>query len=268
MTEPTHCELLFTGTGAADWPPLDAADPFPQPGSYRRNASLLVNGHILIDGGQDILASLAALGRRAQDITDLLITHSHSDHYYPPQVRALADLPRPMPLELWYPARAYLNLDSYAGIALHPLLPGDQAELSDCSALALAANHLVEASNETALIYLFQGNNWRWLYATDGAWFTAHTWRRLCAEPPLDALIIDATLGDVTNDRRVFEHNSLAMVRQILAVMRCYGMLKPTAQVFLTHLARETHLPPAVLAQQDKAEGWRTALDGMAVQLP
>ncbi len=262
------CQLVFLGTGAADWPPLGKGEPFPQPQTYRRNAALLVDGHILVDGGPFVLASLAALGQPAEQITDLLITHSHSDHYSQPQVRALADLRRPAPLGIWYPAGARLELSSYAGIALHPLRPGDTANPAGCSVLALAANHLVETSDETALIYIFQGEGWRWLYATDGAWFTARTWRRLCAEPPFDALIIDATLGEVTDDRRIFEHNSLAMVRRIAAVMRRYGMLRPGAQVVLTHLARETHLPPGELSMHDGDEGWRAAFDGMELSIP
>ncbi len=43
MGEKKNCELLFLGTGAADWNGPEAD------GSLRRFSCALVNGHILID---------------------------------------------------------------------------------------------------------------------------------------------------------------------------------------------------------------------------
>ncbi|MHB9034930.1 MAG: MBL fold metallo-hydrolase [Anaerolineae bacterium] len=261
-------KLLFLGSGAADWPPLAANAPFPQPGAYRQNAALLVDGRILVDGGPYIMAGLASFHIEPAEICDLLITHSHSDHYNAAQVRALADYKRSAPLRIWYPAGARLSLASYQGIELHPLRPGEYALPRGYQVLALAANHWVEATDETALMYLFDSPACRWLYATDGSWFMVRTWRRLCAEPPLDALIIDATLGDVEGDWRIFEHNSLAMVRQIAHVMRNKGLLKPDSRVVLTHLARETHLSPPERSRLDSTEGWLTAYDGLELEIP
>ena len=86
--------LLFLGTGAADWPALPEDAPFPQPTSYRSNAALLVDGHILVDGGPRLMPCLRALRLDAGAISDLLITHSHPDHYNAAQVNALAAVPR------------------------------------------------------------------------------------------------------------------------------------------------------------------------------
>lgn len=260
--------LLFLGTGAADWPALPEDAPFPQPTSYRSNAALLVDGHILVDGGPRLMPCLRALRLDAGAISDLLITHSHSDHYNAAQVSALAAVPRQERLRIWYPDGAQLGLDSFAAVELHPLLPGDTARPAGYEALALAANHLMETTSETALMYLFNNTACRWLYATDGSWLLIRSWRRLRAERALDALLIDATLGDVTDDWRIFEHNSLPMVRQMTAAMRRWGVLAPDAVVVLTHLARDTHLPPGAMAARDSVEGWVTALDGMELTVP
>ena len=54
--------------------------------------------------------------------------------------------------------------------------------------------------------------------------------------------MIDATIGDGhEGDYRVFEHNSLPMVRIMVESMQKTGMLKPGAPVFLTHMARTQH---------------------------
>lgn len=268
LNESLHgSRLLFLGSGAADWPPLTDGTPPADFTTYRRNAALLVDGHILIDGGPDICQTLDTFGLAAQKISDILFTHSHTDHFNAASVSRLAAYARPRPLRLWYPAGAQLGLTSFSGLELHSLHPGDVLELDEYHVLALAANHLVENSPELPLIYLFASATARWLYATDGAWFTVRTWYRLCDERPLDALIIDATLGDVSDDRRIFVHNSLAMVRQIAQVMRADGMLRPGARVILTHLAKETHLPHLELARQMAAEGLTVAFDGMELDV-
>lgn len=259
--------LLFLGSGAADWPPLTDGTPPVDVNNFRRNAALLVDDHILIDGGPDICQTLDTFDLVAGKISDVLFTHSHPDHFNAVSVNKLAVCARPRPLRLWYPAGAQLSLTSYSGLELHSLRPDDLLELDGYHVLALAANHLVENTEEIPLIYLFASETARWLYATDGAWFTVRTWYRLCDERPLDALIIDATLGDVVDDRRIFVHNSLPMVRQIARVMRADGMLRPGAQVVLTHLAKETHRPHLELARLVASEGLTVAYDGMKIEI-
>jgi phosphoribosyl 1,2-cyclic phosphate phosphodiesterase len=262
-----HSDLLFIGSGAADWPLLEEGVPFPQPFVHRSNAALVVDGHVLIDCGPQTMTRLAALGCQAEHITDLMITHSHSDHYDADQVYTLANVIRPASLRIWYPAGVELSLASFKGIDLHPLHPGDMAVPSGYAVLALAANHPVRATGEIPLAYLFDNGACRWLYATDGAWFNAYTWRCLCDEVPFNALIIDCTLGKVTDDWRVFEHNSLAMVKQIVTIMRHNGLLTPAAQVILTHLARETHLPHLKLTHQVANDGLTVAYDGLKMMV-
>jgi phosphoribosyl 1,2-cyclic phosphate phosphodiesterase len=259
--------LFFPGSGAADWPPLTVDATLPGPTTYRRSASLVIDNHILIDGGPGICRTLTAFSIDARNLTDMFITHSHDDHYDASQVRCLADWPRPEPLRLWYPAGVPLGLASYNGLELHPLCPGDMASPAGYQVLALAANHPVRSTNEIPLAYLFDNTSCRWLYATDGAWLNARSWRRLCDELPLDGLIIDCTLGEVTGDWRVFEHNSLDMVRQIVTVMRTNRVLVPGARVVLTHLARETHLPHLELVRLVAPEGLTVACDGLALEM-
>lgn len=66
--------FLFLGTGAADWKrPQDT-------GEYRRNASTLVDGEMLIDGNETISEALPML----ENVPAMLFTHSHGDHYSKP----------------------------------------------------------------------------------------------------------------------------------------------------------------------------------------
>ena len=67
--------LRFLGTGAADW-----QQPEPS-GEFRRNASMLVDGALLIDGNATILDMLLQL-RDETGMTVIFITHDIGLAYY------------------------------------------------------------------------------------------------------------------------------------------------------------------------------------------
>ncbi len=99
---------------------------------------------------------------------------------------------------------------------------GDCFEVAPFQVEALLANHLVEDTSEDPLHYLFTSDSVQWLYATDGAWLPTTTWRRLM-DTRLDAVVWDATIGGMPQfegDYRIFEHNSLDMVRLMLKTLR------------------------------------------------
>ena len=54
--------------------------------------------------------------------------------------------------------------------------------------------------------------------------------------------MFDATIGDGHDgDYRIFEHNSMPMLRIMVSTLRNTGILRPDAPVFMTHLARTLH---------------------------
>ena len=69
-------KILFLGTGAADY---DASHR-DLPG-YRRNASALVDGALLIDPGPCVPDALETFGARAEGIRYVINTHPHDDHF-------------------------------------------------------------------------------------------------------------------------------------------------------------------------------------------
>ena len=86
--------LRFLGTGAADW-----QQPEPS-GEFRRNASMLVDGSLLMDGNATILDMLPT----PSGVEDMFFTHSHDDHFSAEAVRAIA------------PKRVYAHESWAAGI--------------------------------------------------------------------------------------------------------------------------------------------------------
>lgn len=85
-------QLLFLGTCACDYSPrlaTDCKDRFDR--DARRASSLLLNGRLLIDCGPHCLDAMCIAEVDAGEVTDLLLTHLHSDHFNPDNVRTLAD---------------------------------------------------------------------------------------------------------------------------------------------------------------------------------
>ena len=242
--------LRFLGTGAADW-----QQPEPS-GEFRRNASMLVDGALLMDGSATILDMLPT----PSGVEDMFFTHSHDDHFSAEAVRAIA------------PKRVYAHESWAAGvdaggaevIPLRVSVPVTTP--SGFTILPLPANHATETPSETALHYLIERDGQRLLYATDGAWMLNRA-RRLIGGLRLDAAVFDATIGDIVQgDYRVFEHNSLDMVRLMTATLRSVGVLRQSAPVFLTHMARTLH-PDQKTLEASLQPPFIACYDGMTAEI-
>ena len=238
--------IIFLGTGAADWAGVD------QRGEYRRYTSTMLDGRLLIDVTSTVLDQI----EDPSAITDVFFTHSHGDHFDPDALRALA------------PCRAYAH-EGWAGkiqvegVQVIPLRVGEAVEAAGFTVTPMPSNH---APGETTLHYLVEKDEKRLLYATDGAWLRNEA-HHIIGEKPLDAAVFDATIGDgFEGDYRVFEHNSIDMIRLMLKTMHKTGRLAPDAPVYLTHLARTLHPDQATL-ERNTEKPMVVCRDGLRVEL-
>lgn len=261
--------ILFTGTGAADWPATypKPDEPFER-GMFRGNASALVNGSLLIDCGPTVCDSLVYHGIDIAAIDDILITHSHGDHI---SAKALGTLiskhAGSSSLRIWVEKNAVERIPPVDGAEIKPLVIGERYSFGSVSVIPLAANHLVQGSPETALHYLVENAGKRIFYATDGAWLPKPTWLAL-KETTLDAIIWDATIGDTDGDWRIFEHNSIAMIRLMMETLIKQGVASGTTHTLLTHMALTLCSPHAELERKLAPENIVPAYDGMLFTLP
>lgn len=224
--------FLFLGTGAADWK-TPSAD-----GEYRRNTSTLADGELLIDGNETISERLPAL----QGVPAMLFTHSHGDHYSGSFLRRVR------------PARVLCEESWAAEAGAEPLAPGRAFSAAGFGILPVTASHSTERKNERPLHYILEKNGRRILYATDGAWLTNHAYHAIKDGAPLDGCIFDGTVGDAfPDDWRVFEHNTLPMVRAMRRALEKAQLLKTGAPVVVTHLARTLHPSQAALEAREAA---------------
>lgn len=260
-------ELLFLGTGAADWskkyPPVGK---LMGRGEVRGMTSMLVNGQILIDCGPTVLDVMQRYEVQASEITDILLTHTHADHFHKSSILAIANSRDAAlaPLKFWGHPEALKLVPQSNRIETCPVEIGNTVRIHGFDITGLGANHAVGSSKEECLIYLIEGATKSVLYATDTAWLPTKTWLGL-QRVKLDTIIWDATVGEKAGDYRIFSHNDLAMIRQMNRSLRKRKVLKPDAKSILTHMARTLHPSHEELERKLLPEGLMPAYDGMTV---
>lgn len=165
-------------------------------------------------------------------------------------------------MNLWAHPSALAKLPAIAGICPHPTEMGETFALPSMTATSLAASHDLEA--ETALHFLLHKAGTSVLYATDGAWLLKSTWAHL-RETGLDAVIWEATCGETRGDWRIFEHNSIEMIRIMRQTLVKQRILAPGARVYLTHLSRTLCAPHEEMVRRLAPEGLIPAYDGLGI---
>ncbi len=262
-SRPLAIRTLGTGAADHDWKRLG------EPG-VRGSAATLVDGHVLIDCGTTGYANLARFDISPRALTDLLITHSHADHFDPGQIRKVleargADLP---PLGIWASPQALTTLaraqpGRFSG---HPLVSGTVFDVGRLHVTAMPANHLLPDPSEQALHFLIETPQGNLLYALDGAWLLKQT-RLLIGKRRLAMIIWDATVAH-SGDFRAFEHNDLAMIRLMMASLTTTGAVDEQTVCVLSHIART--LWPADPSEAEglaSERGWTLAADGVPLHL-
>jgi len=254
--------ILFLGTGAADWPP-EPSRPDYAPGEWRGFTSALFAGCVLVDCGPTTPGALDRFGVDLATITDLLITHSHGDHYC---LDAIATVAAIGGLRVCADPVLVPELNEIPGVHASALVLDEPVCVGPLQATPVPANHFSGRVGEQAYHFLLADGEATLFYATDGAWLPYRTWQTL-RRTHLDGVIWEATCADTEGDWRIFEHSSIAMVRLQRAALVKQDVLPAAAPIWLTHIARTLCSPHAQLAASLAPEGLILAHDGLRTQL-
>ena len=122
-----------------------------------------------------------------------------------------------------------------------PITIGQSLKIGLYIVIPLEANHRGEYEGEIPLNYLLIKNEIQCVYAVDSAWILARTWDSL-RKNKLDAFIVDCTIGyGRKGDYRIFEHNSINMVKLITETFMAQKILNNDGYVILTHMSKKLH---------------------------
>ena len=255
-------EILFLGTCACDYSPLlqtTYKDVFDK--NARRSSCALINGRYLIDCGYHCLEELRIAKIDLAQITDIFVTHFHSDHY---NVECISQIAKASERTLRVWVRAGANVIAISNVEWKLMGKGIEYTVDEnVKVTGLLANHNESVFPQHILLDV-AGK--KIFYALDGAWFLHETYYAL-KNTKLDFLVLDCTCGDYEGDYRIGEHNSIPMIRLMLPSLKKWGAITEKTQVYASHLAPSLHKSHEETVEILQKDGVYVAYDGLSLQL-
>lgn len=141
---------------------------------------------------------------------------------------------------------------------LYPLQAGETLTIDRYQITALRANH--STCKETVHFIISDGEK-SLFYGLDGAWLLYDEVAAI-KEKGIDLAVLDATVGFVQGDYRVFEHNNLNMVIEMSRSLSKY-----VKRFCISHMARTLHTPHDELVQAMQPHGIEVAFDGCEIEI-
>ena len=238
--------------------------------NLRLRSALLVNDDLLIDFGPDLLASALRFNLSLWSVTTGLVTHAHSDHFFPGNFGMRADaftgkLPPPNlrlygpkdvadMLEADFPDLEALHLES------HTVHAFDTWKSGRYTISAYRAFHAVESLE--ALFYSIDDGRHACLYATDTGLFPEDT-RQALTGRSFDVIILEETLGS----GQYTQHLGFDTFREQLEWMCKEGLLRPGGRVFAHHMSHSNNPSHEKLEEIFSPQAVEVAYDGLEIVL-
>ncbi|MBQ7794898.1 MAG: hypothetical protein IJ366_10335 [Clostridia bacterium] len=253
-------EFLFLGTGAADWRIEDKGEFF------RRNSAALINRELMIDCGEHIFDFAESVNNSSlyNNVTDIIITHNHRDHICKDTVLKLAQQQK---IRVGCDRNIMNKIGEHSNIEYNIFKPFEGVRMGNYSIMPILANHDVVINGDScAYHYIIETSDGKTIfYGLDGAWFLRPSWEEM-KKHMFDIMIFDCTVGD-NDDWRLFEHNTISMLRTMIKEIKERNILKDNGRLIASHLAKTLHgsheETELILNKIDVL----TAYDGMKLEL-
>ncbi|MCI8554374.1 MAG: hypothetical protein HFJ80_05455 [Clostridiales bacterium] len=277
-------KLQYLGTAAAEAFPAifchcDACRRARQAGgkNIRMRSGLVLNDTVLIDLPPDIYALSLRLGLDLGEVTDLFVTHSHSDHF------AFQDLAMRRNGCFCHigenDSAPALHVHGNDGVeALINAMPEEDRCDKDIHLTRISYFETHTAANglrftylpahhkpdEQSGFYMIEGEGKRLIYAQDTGLFPAETLDYLAGKP-LDFLSLDCCFGRRSSGG--WGHMGLPDNREMVAALRKSGAVTDNTIVVVNHFSHNCGQLHEELEAEAKPDGFAVAYDGMIVEL-
>lgn len=273
-------KIRFLGTAAAEGiPGLYCACPVCKRAwarggkNIRTRCQALIDDTLLIDLGPDTFSHSLQYGIDLTTIGHCLVTHPHSDHFYPADLgfirKGYSAPPAGWKLRIYSGSEAVATVnqcahgshDQLEGIALLPFTP---TQIDSYTVTALNARH----GTQQPYSYIISDGSRTLLYGHDTDVFQEDTWQHLAASGlHLDLVTMDCT-GGAHEDLPYRGHMCLGRNKEFRDRLLACGVADPTTQFICNHFSHNglaaCYDDFAPLAAK---EGFLTSYDGMEVTL-
>jgi phosphoribosyl 1,2-cyclic phosphate phosphodiesterase len=238
--------------------------------NLRFRSALLVNDDLLIDFGPDLLASAQRFNRDLSRVTTGLVTHAHSDHFYPSNFymrkKDFTGLETIPTLRLFGPREVTQELDrlcpdlSDLRLEVQPVHAFDTWQNNGYTFNAYHAYHAVDRLE--TLFYDVDDGQHAFLYATDTGSFPVETWQALHGRS-FDVIILEETMGYGTYSQHIGFESFLEHAQR----MRAEGMLRPGGRLIAQHMSHSGNPVHEKVEAVLCPHGIEVAYDGMIVNI-
>ncbi len=238
--------------------------------NIRTRPQAIINDDLLLDFGADTYMHLLNSGMDWSRIQNVLITHTHPDHFY---VRELENLQPGMSkpadgfhLNFYGNSEVVEAVEPFSSqyVSARRILPFIPMQMGKYTVVALPAWH----SAKEPLIYSISDGATNILYAHDTDYFPEETWEFLGANPVrYDLISFDCAMAFI--DNRIWRgHMSIQMVKECRDRMSALGLVQKDTKLILNHFS---HNCPGTTYEElmpiAAAEGFLVSYDGMKISL-
>ena len=237
----------------------------------RTRAQALIDDKILMDFGPDTIAHHLRYSPDWDRVTHCLITHSHSDHFYPED----AEISSPgyasgirTKLHYFADRAAYDRLAALFSdprfektADVTPLSVGETFSFDGYTALAVRANHDPATS---PVVYALTDGNKRMLYAHDTGVLPPESKAALRAFGPFDFVSLDCTGGFLQGWKD--GHMSLDTCLSVIREMKETGMANQKTVFAVNHFSHNGKVLQKEMEAATAPYGVLVAYDGMTVE--
>lgn len=239
----------------------------------RSRSQAIVDGTLLLDFPPDTQWHVMRFSLDWNALAACLITHEHSDHFYPEDmVMGRPDFcPESIRTDYYLPAAALRRLEremadtglaDFGGrVGCHLVQPFSEFEVAGYRILPLAADH---PSAQGPLFYAIERAGVRLLYAHDTGYFPEQTWEALRTFGRFDAVSLDCTGGLQTDWRG--NHMCLKTGREVADRMIAEGMADGNTVFVANHFSHNGGGTYAQLCEAAEPYGFMIAYDGMEIE--
>ena len=238
----------------------------------KTRSQALLDDKLLIDFPADTYLHILNYGLDLRNIHNCIITHSHSDHFYPNdfwcRFEGIAHDIVEEPLNIYVTEAGYNEAFSQLGeninntrVKFHKIAPFESFDIEGYHIIPLAADH---DSNSDPVIYIIEKGEKSLLYAHDTGIFPDSTWGYLEKyNKKFDLISLDCNGMALKNSRS--PHLSLDTDKEVYDRLTEIGVCDCNTVIYVNHFSHNGQLTHEELVIEATKYGFLATYDGLEV---